>query len=376
MGRLFWKFFLFIWLAQLAGIIWAGAIFWLEHRAGGDNPALRMPPPGQLLAGPPPPPAGLMPPRFPPLPEGGPDLPPGLPEPRIPFVHLLGASLASLMFAAALAWYVARPIRRLKEAFRQTAEGNFDVRVSAAMGRRRDELVDLGEDFERMVERLRLLMDAQKRLLHDVSHELRSPLARLQAAIGLARQQPERVEESLRRVEREGERMNALVGELLTLSRLEAGVQGVTEEIELAELLADLVGDARYEAASRGVRVELTGGEGVRVQANPELLHRAVENVVRNALRYSPDSACVRVDISSPQDDLCRIRVSDQGPGVRESELEAIFRPFHRGGNATDGYGLGLAIAQRVFTAVNGKIRAINMASGGLCVEMELPRSA
>ena len=362
MGRLFWKFFLFIWLAQLAGIAGTGVIFWLEHGANPRPPGFGPPPPG--LVGPPGPGAPGFPPSLPPL-----------PPPRVPWAHLLGASLTSLFFAAALAWYVAGPIRRLKDAFRETAEGNFEVRVLAGMGHRRDELAELGMDFERMTARLRLLMEAQKRLLHDVSHELRSPLARLQAAIGLARQQPERVEEILRRVEKEGERMNALVGELLTLSRLEAGVRGVTEEFDLGDLLADLAADARFEAAGRGIAVDLLSTPDVRVQANPALLHRALENVVRNAIRHSPDGGRVHVELSSVEPGSCLVRVSDQGPGVRESELEAIFLPFHRGGG-TDGYGLGLAIAQRVFTAVDGKISAKNLPVGGLCVEMEMPCSA
>jgi signal transduction histidine kinase len=377
-GRLFWKFFLFVWLAQLAGIFGTGLLFWLERHDGHlpDQPPSSMefslPPRGIPGEAPPPPPLppGML--QFRPGEEGK-RMPPPPGWHGIPVMHVFGALLASLACAAGLAWYVAKPVSRLKAALAATAEGNFDQRVRPAMGRRRDELADLGQDFDRMNDRLRQSMEAQKRLLHDVSHELRSPLARLQAAIGLARQQPERMDETLSRLEREGERMNVLVGELLTLSRLEAGVSGALESIDLNELLTDLVEDARFEAASREVRVDLVEAPGLRVQANPELLHRAVENVVRNALRYSPCGALVRLETARLDNRVCRISVMDQGPGVRESELEAIFQPFHRGGCQGDGYGLGLAIAQRVFAAVNGKIRAKNRPEGGLLVEMELP---
>ena len=159
------------------------------------------------------------------------------------------------------------------------------------MGRRRDELADLGRDFDRMTGQLQLLMAGQRRLLHDVSHEMRSPLARLQAAVGLLRQQPENVVAGCERIERECGRMDHLVGELLTLSRLEAGVSlGANEEIDLAELLADIVEDARFEAKGRHIELEVSGP--ALMLGNAELLQRAIENVVRNAcLLYT--SRCV-----------------------------------------------------------------------------------
>jgi len=380
-GRLFWKFFLFIWLLQLAGVGGVSLLFWLERQQAEAQWRAQM-----ARSGPPPEPlppfdfARAPPPGFAgehsPAPDHFPRPPPELRHgPRLPLIPLLTALLVSLASAFGLAWYFAKPIRQLRRAFDAAADGDLAVRIGAGMGGRRDELADLGRDFDRMTERLAVLVDGQKKLLHDVSHEMRSPLARLQAAIGLARQQPARMEDSLARIEREGERMNLLVGELLTLSRLEAGVSGVLENVEMGELLDDIVEDARFEGAARQVAVDFLAGEMPEIRANAELLHRAIENIVRNALRYSPDGGTVRIE-AGRQGNCFRLAVSDHGPGVAEDELAAIFTPFFRGGGQSGGggYGLGLAIAKRVVAAVNGKIQAKNADAGhGLIVEIELP---
>ena len=381
MGRLFWKFFLFIWLGQMAAVFGTGALFWVERQqfaaqmlhegkmsqAGGFGPGFRDRPP----------------PEFerrggdeahdhlhPPPPD---DRPPG--RHHLPLMPLLAGLVASLLCAAGLAWYIAKPIRHLRQAFDAAAAGNLEVRVSPSMGGRRDELADLGHDFDRMTEHLQAVIAGQKRLLHDVSHEMRSPLARLQAAIGLARQQPARMADSLLRIEREGERMNLLVGELLTLSRLEAGVTGPLENVEMGELLAAIVEDARFEGAARQVSIAYVPGAMAEVRANPEMLHRAIENVVRNALRFSPAGGVVRIDAGCAEDGYFHLTIGDDGPGVEESQLDSIFKPFFRGDgqNSLGGYGLGLAIAQRVIAAVDGKIRAKTKKAGGLLVEIDLP---
>lgn len=369
MGRLFWKFFLIVWLAQLAAVLATGAIFWAERQRLEARFAERPAPP-------PPPPAGFgargeAPPLFrpgepPPFPEPG--------KPRLPWLHIVSGLLASLASAAGIAWYVARPVRRLKQAFAAASDGDLSLRIGPAMGRRRDELADLGRDFDRMSERLHSLLDAQTRLLHDVSHELRSPLARLHAAIGLARQEPERFEETMNRLEREGERMNQLVGELLTLARLEAGVQGKVEVFELDELISGLIEDARLEAAARHQIVDLEECRGLQLRANPELLHRAVENVVRNALKHTPDGGTIRIVSRRLDERHCRISVFDPGPGVPEDELPYIFDPFRRTRNAVgNGHGLGLAIARRVMDSIDGTITASNIASGGFLVNLDMP---
>lgn len=311
---------------------------------------------------------------------------PGAPRPpRPPFVPLAAGALVSLAFAALLAWYVARPIRSLRSAFEAAADGRLEPHLAPKMGRRRDELSDLGRDFDRMASRLKALMDSQRRLLHDVSHELRSPLARLQAAIGLARQQPERAEDFLARIERESARMDTLVSELLTLSRLEAGMAGqLDESVDLRELLTDVLDDARFEAAARNCRIELNEeGETMLhdalVEGNGELLHRAIENIVRNAVIHTPPGSLIDIALSALPGEM-RIAVRDNGPGLAETELKAIFTPFFRSSaanaaNAARGHGLGLAISLRVAEAHRGTIVAANRPSGGLSVTLSLPRN-
>jgi signal transduction histidine kinase len=290
-------------------------------------------------------------------------------------VPLAAAVLASLLFAALLAWYFARPIRALRQAFEAASHGDLAPRF-AKVGRAGDELSDLGRDFDRMTARLRRLMDGQTRLLHDVSHELRSPLARLQAAIGLAHQKPERTLASLRRIERESVRMDKLVGELLTLSRLEAGALAPgAQEIDVAELLYQIVADAQFEASAQGRAVIQEGEAEVTMLGEPDLLGRAIENVVRNAIKHSPAGATVVVAAQATGLRLS-IQVLDRGPGVAEGELATIFQPFFRSSGTekdVEGHGLGLAIAQQVVRQHGGTIVASNRPGGGLCVEIVLP---
>ncbi len=311
----------------------------------------------------------------------GPGGPGGRSRNLYPVDPIVGGILASLVVAALLAWYIAKPIGSLRSAFDAAARGDLDVRIGDSMGRRRDELADLGRDFDRTAAKLKLLMDMQRRLLHDVSHELRSPLARLQAAVGLARQQPDNVEASMERIEREAVRMDKLVDELLTLSRTEAGMGAQqTDAVDLAEIVDEVVQDASFEvgAGATPVRFETDIGAlaSVQVKGNAEMLHRAFENVVRNAARYTPSGGCI--EVAARHDAVRRevaVTISDQGPGVAPGELEAIFQPFFRGGDVTisRGHGLGLAIARRVIEAHGGRIGASNRPTGGLCVAIVLP---
>jgi signal transduction histidine kinase len=298
-------------------------------------------------------------------------------QPLGPWVPIAAAILASLLFSVLLAWYFSRPIRALRQAFDAAANGDLSPRFANANGGKSgNELNDLGRDFDRMTARLRSLMDGQTRLLHDVSHELRSPLARLQAAIGLAHQQPEKLSASMERIERESVRMDKLVGELLTLARLEAGaIKASQEEISMADLLDQIADDARYEAASQQRSVVQDGEADVQVMGQPDLLGRAIENVVRNAIKHSPDGGEVQLQVRALADTRqLVIRVLDRGPGVSPADLDTIFQPFFRSSNAsTEGHGLGLAIAQHVIQAHGGSIKASNRAGGGLCVEMVLP---
>ena len=299
------------------------------------------------------------------------------PEPHLPIAPIVAGIFASLGFAALLAWYFSKPIRSLRSAFESVAEGNLDVHLATVMGKRRDELAELGHDFDRMVSRLRALIGGQRRLLHDISHELRSPLARLQAAIGLVRQQPERLDNSLDRIEREGMRIDKLVGELLALFKLEAGEIGsMKEEIAIGELVTDIVTDARFEAEAKGITVDFSGRCEAIVKGNLELLHWAIENVIRNAVKHAPGGTQVTVAIGmDAKQPRLRLSVLDEGPGVPEAELNAIFEPFFRSSSTQirDGHGLGLAIAHRVVETHGGTIRASNRIDGGLCVEITLP---
>jgi signal transduction histidine kinase len=297
-------------------------------------------------------------------------------QPLTPWVPLMAAVLASLLFSFLLAWYFSRPIRALRQAFDAAAGGDLAPRFVNATGKRGSELNDLGRDFDRMTARLRSLIDGQTRLLHDVSHELRSPLARLQAAIGLAHQQPEKMAASMERVERESVRMDKLVGELLTLARLEAGaIKASQEEISMADLLDQIADDARFEAASQQRSVVQEGEADVVVVGQTDLLGRAIENVVRNAIKHSPENGAVQLQLRTLADKgQLSIRVLDRGPGVAPADLDTIFQPFFRSSNAsTEGHGLGLAIAQHVIEAHGGSIKASNRAGGGLCVDIVLP---
>jgi two-component system OmpR family sensor kinase len=325
-------------------------------------------------------------------PGGGPDFargdgPRGPPGPFGPGwqlnrpIPLLASVLVSLLFALLLAWYFSRPIRALRNAFEAAAAGDLAPRF-AGTASGGDELNDLGRDFDRMSGRLRALMDGQRRLLHDVSHELRSPLARLQAAIGLAHQQPERIATSLERIERESVRMDKLVGELLTLSRLEANPNLPKDElVDLQELVDGIASDVRFEVGDDGPAIEV-GIEGridderqVAVRGAPDLLWRAVENVVRNAVKHGGAGGVVEFRLRADAQ-WAYIVVLDRGPGIAPADLPTIFQPFFRSNpskNNVDGHGLGLAIAERVIHAHGGTIRAMNREDGGLQVAIVLP---
>jgi signal transduction histidine kinase len=303
-------------------------------------------------------------------PQGGP------PRPS-PIVPILSALFVSLGFSAWLAWYFAKPIRILRAAFHSAAEGKLETRVQPLMGRRRDEIADLGRDFDRMARQLQKQMGAQQRLLHDVSHELRSPLARLQAAVGLARQNPRRIDMTLSRIEHESTRLDALVSEVLTLARLETGINGLpSDQVDLVELLTMIVDDAQFEARLLSRDVNLIGEGAFVLECKAELLYRSFENVIRNAVKYTADNTTVDVTVQTSLSAL-QVTVADHGPGVQSENLDSIFEPFYRADNhcAVEGYGLGLAIARRAVESHAGKIWAERGRDDGLIVHIVIPRS-
>lgn len=292
-------------------------------------------------------------------------------------IGLIAALLVSAVLCFLLARYLSDPVRHLRAATHSIAGGDLRVRVSALVGQRRDELALLAFDFDAMAERLRGLLESQRQLLRDVSHELRSPLARLQIALGLARRPNANLEQELDRIEREAQRLDELIGEILSLSRLEDPAHTLhPEELNLSEILETLADNARLEAEPRWVRLELHSSETLIVSADRELLFRALENIVRNAVAHSPHGGVVQL-AARRQDRAVSIEISDQGPGVPAELLERIFEPFFRVGKAREhdsgGHGIGLAITARVIALHGGRVRARNLPAGGLQVEVLLP---
>ncbi len=273
-----------------------------------------------------------------------------------------------------LAYHLSSPIRKLQSAVEQFGRGDL---ASRAVSKRRDELGGLARTFNQMADRIQTLVTAERRLLMDISHELRSPLARLAVAVELARGGADR-DVSLDRIQKEADRINAMVGELLEITRAE-GDPGHRkhETISLAELIAEIVEDNRLEAGPHtSIALKINGD--CTVEGDPELLRRAVENVVRNAIRYSPAGQAVEVDCAS-SDGRVHITVCDRGPGVPESSLPLLFEPFYRvdsdRNRNSGGVGLGLAIARRSVEIHRGSITAKN-GNPGLCVEIDLPAVA
>ncbi|MBV9144779.1 MAG: HAMP domain-containing protein [Acidobacteria bacterium] len=291
--------------------------------------------------------------------------------------RLLIAIIISGLICALLARYLTRPITRLRGAAQKIAAGDFKARAGNGSSQL-DEVGQLVKDFDFMAGRLEILIGAQQRLISDVSHELRSPLTRLKLALDLARNDsPHGMSPALDRIEREAERLSALVGMLLTLSRLESGeALPETEMVHLPDLLAEIAADAEIEAQSRHCSVELARMPECWIEGNRELLRSAFENVVRNGIRYTEAGTSVRISAAC-NDHEVRVIVQDHGPGVPESELDKVFKPFYRVDTSrerrTGGVGLGLAIAERAIKLHNGKIAAGNLKEGGFQVEISLP---
>jgi len=305
-----------------------------------------------------------------------------------PLTGLLILVLSSGLVCYFLSWYLAKPIVRLRAATRQLAAGDLSARAGAPASRRRDEVAGLMRDFDTMAERLEKLVNAQSRLLNDISHELRSPLARLNVALGLARRRSgAESDDMLERIELEASRLNELIGRILTLARLEDGEQEVPRTpVPLNELVLSVAEDAEFEAQARRchVRTEIPEagipGAGWEVRGNASLLHSAIENVVRNAVRYTREGSSVEIRLQRAEDATgpeALLQVTDCGPGVPEGALEKMFEPFYRlddaRGRLTGGVGLGLAIAQRAVRFHGGRVSASNRAEGGLLVKIHLP---
>jgi two-component system OmpR family sensor kinase len=296
---------------------------------------------------------------------------------QTPIVTAIATLLVSTIVCFLLARYLSDPIRHLRAATRSIAAGDLGVRVSSLMGNRRDELGMLALDFDLMAERLRALLASHRELLRDVSHELRSPLARLQIALGLARRPNANLEQEFDRIEQETARLDELIGEILSLSRLDDPARAtVMEPVNLEELIETQVDNARVEAEPRSIHVLIRAMAPLSIQGDRELLYRAVENVLRNAVRFSPPGGMVEVAVEGTIEQAM-IRIRDYGPGVPAELLARIFEPFFCVASARNresaGYGIGLAITARVAALHGGSVRARNAEDGGLIVEIALP---
>tara|TARA_R110001606_G_scaffold399222_2_gene582463 strand:+ start:126167 stop:127597 length:1431 start_codon:yes stop_codon:yes gene_type:complete len=302
----------------------------------------------------------------------------GPPRPPSKWLLLIIGTIASLFFSAALAWYFFKPISHLRSGFKAVSNGDLTTKVSPAMAHRTDELADLGKSFDAMTGKIASLLSAQQRLLHDVSHEVRSPLARIQAAIGLAQQQPAKVNAMLDRIEIETQRISNLVGELLMLSKLESGTMTLqTTDFDFSDLLTVIVNNAKFEAQHKNISITYNKPFGeIRYHGNAELLHRAIENIVRNAIKFTPEDKEVIITLATDKvNKALLLIVEDNGPGVAEQDLFAIFEPFYKSEMPLrhDGVGLGLTIAHRAVSAHGGTIKAKNSGETGLKFEIILP---
>ncbi|AOK20083.1 hypothetical protein WT26_30240 [Burkholderia cepacia] len=354
LGRLFWRCFLMLWLSMVAAFACAG--FYI-HVVGRTPP-----PPGQFA-------------------------------PALLLIPVLSGGMVALPVAFSLAWYLSKPLRHLSLALRDAARARFEVRVSPVLGSRYDEFAFLAQEFDDMASRLQHGQMLQRQLFHDVSHELRSPLARIQAAIGLMQQDPKMAIAMAERIRQETERLDRFIEELLTLHKLEAGAMDpVRERLDVIELLNDIVQDAAFEARARGCRVQLEAPCSFVADVVGEPIYRALENIVRNAVRYTAPNTVIEIrahttktlattDSGVPWLEIC---VGDRGPGVPLELCEEIFEPFRRldqyhhaaPAHSIPGSGLGLAIARRAFGLHGGDICATPREGGGLLVIARLPGGA
>ena len=294
----------------------------------------------------------------------------------IVFAWLL-PGVAGALICLLLARHIAKPIRALQSVAGQIADGDLSVRAIPAIGSRHDELADLARDFDRMADRVQSLLRKQLELLGDISHELRSPLTRLNVSLELVRRgQVNAVE----RMQADLHRLHALIGQILTLSRLQTqGDHRTKRAVNLRLILESVAEDARFEVQEEGKSVVISKAVDCWLNGDPALLRSCIENVVRNAVHYTrpQTEVALSLDLLGDRFDSARILVADRGEGVPSDALERIFEPFYRvtegHGHQTGGTGLGLSIAQKITIVHGGIILARNRESGGLEIEIRLP---
>ena len=301
-----------------------------------------------------------------------------------PVVRPLAIFLIGGVFCLLLTLHITRPLVQLRAAVSSFAGGHLQARVGKGLGRRRDEIGSLGRDFDRMAEQIESLVTAQRDLLGDVSHELRSPLARLIVALSLARKRAsEEAGEYLDRIGLEADRLDKLIGQLLTLARIESGVDaGLRTTFDLTNLVHEVAADGDFEGRTRSRAVKVIAADPCTMSGLEEMLRSAIENVVRNAIRHTNSDTSVDITLkkqSNGRVSSAILEIRDHGPGVPESFLPEIFLPFRRAPGQSEselnGAGLGLAITERVVLLHKGEVRAANAVGGGLSVEIVLPLS-
>lgn len=307
---------------------------------------------------------------------------PGLPLAPIwhELIILVSTLLVGLLLAYILANNITQPIRVLENAMNRLALGDLDTRVGEQLDERKDELANLGAQFDKMAVQLKTLVEKERHLLHHVSHEMRSPLARIQAIVGLLQAQPQNQEKYIARLESELTRMDVLVGELLTLSRLETANMPMNKEpVAIVEFMEQIVEDSQSVACKLNHTVEL---EVKNIHANAQMdinenyLYRAFDNVIRNAMNYSPEGSKIKVLVYEDRKHL-NIEVIDNGMGIKEEQLPKIFDAFYRAdsSNGKTGTGLGLAITKHIVEQHNGELIAQNVQPNGLKMHFIFPKT-
>lgn len=295
-------------------------------------------------------------------------------------IYLAVQLVLSLMFICLVGWWVARsvarPVAALRGATRRLAGGELSARVGKQSGMAHDELAQLAGDFDAMAERIEALVTHERGVLRDLSHELRSPLARLQLIVDLARRSGETDEAAayFQQAEQEIARLDRMLAEMLALSRLEGGLPGMRREsVDLTELVGSCIEQWHLEADARDIDVRFDAADAGTVSGNAMLLERALDNLLGNAIKFSPVGGVVEVSLRNDTQ-RATLTLRDHGPGVPDAELALLFRPFFRGSNAAraDGHGLGLASVQRVVKAHGGTIDVRNADGGGLRVTLRL----
>jgi two-component system, OmpR family, sensor histidine kinase CpxA len=293
--------------------------------------------------------------------------------------QILILTLVATLLCFGLSWYIVRPIKKLRVHASLVANGDIISECQSQVGHQSDEIGELASEIDHMLSKIENTIDTQKQLLSDVSHELRSPLARLQVALELARNKADGgLVSEFDRIALEADRLNQMISNLLQIATLDRGqLHEAKQEVDLNELLEALVEDANFEAQKKQVKIELNQPTSrVHINGYYQLLASAIENIIRNAIRYSPESGTITVELTH-EHGFIELHICDQGPGAPEAYLDKIFEPFFRPEQArtrlSGGAGLGLAIAKRSVTVHEGQISAYNQAQhGGLCVRIQL----